>query len=97
VVEEKIIKKAGRSIVFRCDPYELLNQQICSIEFCVFKNLKEQPGAKCFSSMDGNNSAPAVIMAEEMVASLDADNIKSMQGENLDKLFTFELRKFRHS
>jgi hypothetical protein len=47
--------------------------------------------------MDGNNDAPAVIMAEEMVASLGADNIKSMQGKNLDKLFTFELRKFRHS
>ena len=27
-----------------------------------------------------------------MVASLDADNIKSMQGENLDKLFAFEIR-----
>ena len=70
---------------------------MCSIEFCVFKNLKEQPWAKCFSSMHGNYGAPAVIMAEEVVAPLNADNIKSMQGENLDKLFTFELRKFRHS
>jgi hypothetical protein len=42
--------------------------------------------------MHGNYSAPTVLMPNEMMASFDAHNLKSMHGENLDELFTFEFR-----
>jgi hypothetical protein len=40
--------------------------------------------------MHGNYSAPTIIMPHEMVASFSANNLKSMGGENLDELFTFD-------
>jgi len=54
--------------------------------------LKEKPWSKGLSSMHRNYSAPTVLMPNEMMASFNADNLKSMHGENLDELFTFELR-----
>ena len=68
------------------------DKQIWSIEFGVFQNLKEQPWSKGLSSMHRNYSAPTVIMPNEMMASFNADNLKSMHDENLDELFTFEFR-----
>jgi hypothetical protein len=42
--------------------------------------------------MHGNYRAPTIIMPEEMVTPLDADNMKSMLGENLDEIFTCDFR-----
>jgi hypothetical protein len=42
--------------------------------------------------MHGNYSATTIIMPEEMVALLDADNIKPIHPEDLDEIFAFELR-----
>jgi hypothetical protein len=42
--------------------------------------------------MHGNYGVSTILMPNEMMASFNADNLKSMHCENLDELFTFELR-----
>jgi hypothetical protein len=41
--------------------------------------------------MDGDYSATTIIMPEEMVTPLDADDIKPMPRKDFDEFFAFEL------
>jgi hypothetical protein len=46
-------------------------------QFAIAENLGEQPGADCFTGVDGHDGCSAIGVAEKMVTPLHAHDVKS--------------------
>ena len=61
------------------------------------ENLVEQTGADGLTCVHGNDRAPSVLMAQEVMAAFDALNAKTGLGEGGDKFRTGDTRSAAHA
>ncbi len=88
-----VSRSAGSTNGFRSDP----SLQLFAGDLAVPKNLGKESPTDCFTPVDRNNGAPAVRMAEEMVAALDADEFKPQASQRLGELGAVECGKRAHA
>jgi hypothetical protein len=66
-------------------------------DFTIPENLREESAADRFAAMDGNYSATTVGVTQEVVASLDSDEVETKATKRLDELIAVECRKCAHA
>ena len=71
--------------------------EFLSGDFAVPENLGKESTADRFASVHGNNGAPAVGVAEEMVTSLDSYQVKTEAAKRFDELNAAQCRKCAHA
>ena len=86
-----------RAVVFHALVRSDLFPDIFSGDFTIPENLGEESATDGFAAMDGNHRAPAVGVTEEVMASLDANEIKAKATKRLDKLGAVKCGKCAHA
>ena len=70
---------------------------IFSGDFTIPNNLGSESATDGLAAMDGNHGAPAVGVTEEVMASLDPNEIKTKATKRLDELSAGECSKCAHA
>jgi len=66
-------------------------------EFAVPENLSKETAANRFAAVDGNDRAATVGMAEEVMATLDANEIEPKTTQGLEQLRASDCGKCAHA
>ena len=71
--------------------------QFFARELAVSENLSKETTANRFTAVDGDNSAAAVGMAEEMVTTFDANQVKPKTTQRLEEMGAGQRGKGAHA
>jgi hypothetical protein len=66
-------------------------------DFAIPENLREESASDCFATVDWNHSATTVGVTQEVVASLNSDEVETKVTKRLDELGAVECRKCAHA
>ena len=70
---------------------------VFSGDFTIPENLGNEPASDGLAAMDGNHGTPTVGVTEEVMASLDPNEIKTKATKRLDELVAVKCGKCAHA
>ena len=86
-----------RAVVFHALVRSDLFPDIFSGDFTIPENLGKESATDGFAAMDGNHCTPAIGVTEEVMASLNANEIKTKATKHLDELGAVKCGKRAHA